>query len=380
MVTIREILTLKKFSKFRLIAGEDGLDRKVVRGAFIDYESTENLKEDDITHEMMFSNLPMIKGHPEQIVDYVEALIDSGTACFAIKTTLFKEIPQEAIDLANKHNYPLFMFDDIFLDKLILDIDKLVNERLQLAKKVALIEKIQRGHLSNDEIRACVLELNRHFYKQILVYLIKKTEVNAIRFDIELARSLLGRSALIIPIDDKYMIIFSSELNTINKYVIVQKLGLKSENYHIGVSSVSSDHGRLGQLINESKIALKYTCFRDAFLKSFSDLGIYQILIPMLDQPTSTYFYEDIIRKIIDYDNTHQSDLLKTTIAYIQSDGNIKKTAESLFQHNNTIRFRIRKMKEIINLDEFVGVQYETLALAIHLYELDKKRYKFRSL
>jgi hypothetical protein len=380
MVKIHEILVLKNFGSFRLIAGANGLDRMISIGGFIDHESVEELKESNLKNQMIFSNLPMIKGHPEEIVNYVEALILAQTECFALKTNLFKEFPEEAIELANKHDYPLFLFDEIFMDQLIRDVDQVVNLGRLLAKKIEIIEKIQSGKLSSYEIKNCAYEMNRYFKERIMVCLMKRSETNTAMFDIKTARTILGKNASIIPIDDTYMVIYSSHDEDIEENTVIQKLGLKPENYHIGVSTIANDLGLLGQLINESRTALKYAFYKDESVISYKSIGIYQILIPLLDQPAYGNFYHDMVEKIHEYDKLHQSDLFTSAVAYINSDGDIKKTAELLYQHVNTVRYRIRKLKSILELENYPGMQYETLALAIHLYELDKNRYKLNLL
>lgn len=122
-VTIHEILSLKKFNTFRLVAGANGLSRKVIRAGFIDHEMPVELSNVLFEGEMIFSNLPMIKDKPEIIIEYTQALIKAKCAGFAIKTTFFKSIPEDAIILANDNNFPLFLFDDTYIEKLILDID-----------------------------------------------------------------------------------------------------------------------------------------------------------------------------------------------------------------------------------------------------------------
>lgn len=205
-----------------------------------------------------------------------------------------------------------------------------------------------------------------------MVCYVKNTVKNKLAFDVDLAQKLLGQSATVVPIDEVYAIFYSSEQNEINKNVIVHKLGLKSENYHIGVSSSTSNHALMGQLINESILALKYSLYKDEFLNSYEDLGIYQLLMPTLSSPQLVKFHTSIISKILAYDEKHQSQLLETAIAYVHSDANIKETAATLYQHENTIRFRIRKIKEIVDFDAFKGAKYETFALAIHLHQLEK--------
>jgi DNA-binding PucR family transcriptional regulator len=112
----------------------------------------------------------------------------------------------------------------------------------------------------------------------------------------------------------------------------------------------------------------------------FSTLGVYQMLIPILDNKYVVHYYEQIVEKLVIYDSKHQSDLLETAVMYIKCDGDIKTTASALFQHDNTVRYRIRKINTLLSLDDMIGAKYETLAIAIHLYELNKKQNKFNLL
>ncbi len=370
MATLRDILKMDNMNQLRLLAGENGLDHLVVRAGIIDYESIQILRHENLTNEMLISNLPMIQGKSEMIKDYVQVLIEAGCACFAIKTSVFKEIPQDAIDLANTHDFPLFLFDDLYIDKMVIGIENYINNEKELLRHVELIKNIQKNAEASEKVMKYVAELNPHYYENLMVYKIRKKDLNTLNFDIELVRRLLGISTTVLPIEEDYLIIYSSQLHPIDKKTIVQKLGINEGLFTIGASTSSGNHHSLGKLINECDIALEFACYKDVFLASFEDAGIYQVLIPMLNQPVTKQFFGEIIERLKKYDDVHQSDLLKTAAAYIHSDGNIKKTAENLFQHENTIRFRIRKLKEVINYESFTGVQYETLALAIHFYEL----------
>lgn len=164
MVTVREIIKLDKFNQFRLVAGESGLDNLVIRGGIIDYESIENLKQDNLEKEMLLSNLPMIKNQPELIFSYIAELIESKVACFAVKTSLFKEIPREAIDLANQHEFPIFLFDEFFLDKLVIDIDRFVDSEHQLYRKKAIINQMLDNQFDEDKIKRLTNDFNKYFW------------------------------------------------------------------------------------------------------------------------------------------------------------------------------------------------------------------------
>ena len=129
----------------------------------------------------------------------------------------------------------------------------------------------------------------------------------------------------------------------------------------------------MGRAILESRYALEYSSLKEISLSSFGDLGIYQILLPNVNNPWFYSYYESMIQRILRYDEKNDTDLLYTAQIYVQCDTNIQKTAEKLYQHVNTVRYRIKKIKEILNVNALEGMMYESLALAIHLYELHNR-------
>jgi DNA-binding PucR family transcriptional regulator len=75
----------------------------------------------------------------------------------------------------------------------------------------------------------------------------------------------------------------------------------------------------------------------------------------------------------MNYDKNKGTDLLNTAIVYVESEGNINTTSEKLFQHKNTIRYRIRKINELLGSNQVEGMAYETLAIAIRLYLINSR-------
>ena len=55
-------------------------------------------------------------------------------------------------------------------------------------------------------------------------------------------------------------------------------------------------------------------------------------------------------------------------ISYIKNNGDYVKTSEELFQHSNTVRYRIRKAEQLLNLPE--NTANEEMAIVIRSYLL----------
>lgn len=92
--------------------------------------------------------------------------------------------------------------------------------------------------------------------------------------------------------------------------------------------------------------------------------------MPFIDNDWIQEYSERILRPLIDYDTKYHTQILETAIAYIEKDQSIKRTAEALYQHDNTIRYRIKKMKEILDMTHLEGSFNEQLSIAVKIYLL----------
>ena len=95
----------------------------------------------------------------------------------------------------------------------------------------------------------------------------------------------------------------------------------------------------------------------------FSSLGVYQLLVQLEEFPTVRSFTDQVIGPLVDYDEQHNSSLVKTIDAYFDHHGNISQTAESLFIHRNTLLYRLERIQELTGHD----LNQSNMRLALHL-------------
>ncbi|WP_432407887.1 PucR family transcriptional regulator [Wukongibacter sp. M2B1] len=381
-LTVHEALKLDALKRFRLIAGMNGLDRKITRAGILDHEVGKQVSDTVQVGEFIFSNLLAIRDKPEMIVDFVKHLIDAQAACFAIKTIYFKEIPEDAIELAHKHRLPLFLFDETYVETLILEIDKAINIQNHEQHIKLIIDQISGCNLNEFRIRELAYEINRNFKKNFIVYFAREAEVdgenNTQLFNSSNLRQFLGESCSVISYRNGYLIIATYD-NDEREYIkkasesSLRVSGLLDGKYRLGISEIQNDLGALGRAIDESKYAYDFASLHDMKQATFLNMGIYQVLIPIINDPWVYSFYKRMIDKLIYYDQDKGTDLLNTAIAYVESEGNIQATSKKLFQHTNTIRYRIRKINEILDSTRLKGMSYETLAVAIRLHLINSK-------
>ena len=61
--------------------------------------------------------------------------------------------------------------------------------------------------------------------------------------------------------------------------------------------------------------------------------------------------YPDKLKKILEYDNANDSTLIPTLEKYLENQGSLIMTAESMNIHKNTVTYRINKIKSLLDLD-----------------------------
>lgn len=80
---------------------------------------------------------------------------------------------------------------------------------------------------------------------------------------------------------------------------------------------------------------------------TFEELGIVRFLCELKDYEPLKDFYQEIFGELLEYDRENKTELVETLRAYFACDRNIKKTAEKLFMHKNTVAYRMQKIKQL---------------------------------
>ena len=62
-------------------------------------------------------------------------------------------------------------------------------------------------------------------------------------------------------------------------------------------------------------------------------------------------FYAETVAPLAAYDEQYETELVGTIEAYLENDGNVTPTAERLFTHRHTIRYRLERAKELCGHD-----------------------------
>jgi sugar diacid utilization regulator len=100
---------------------------------------------------------------------------------------------------------------------------------------------------------------------------------------------------------------------------------------------------------------------------AFEDTGAYRLLLPAMSEDPGELerFYAETIEPLVAYDEQYETELLRTVEAYLDNDGNVAATAQQLFTHRHTIRYRLERAKELCGHDVTSTAGREKLGLGL---------------
>ena len=120
----------------------------------------------------------------------------------------------------------------------------------------------------------------------------------------------------------------------------------------VGAGRIYKDPTEIFRSYQESKVALALGRIMNikGITPSFSELGLTRILYNH-DHQELLEFYKETLGELERYDSEQNSDFLNTLEKYLLYQCDLKMAADVLFLHPNTLRYRLKKIEEILDMD-----------------------------
>jgi len=132
------------------------------------------------------------------------------------------------------------------------------------------------------------------------------------------------------------------------------RAGLPGHTFAIGRSRVATDPLDLHRAANEALLAVNVAeGDEERPLLAFEQTGAYRLLLSAMSEDPGELqrFYAETVEPLVAYDEQYETELVRTVEAFLDNDGNVVGTAQKLFTHRHTIRYRLERVRELSGLD-----------------------------
>ncbi|MDO5301572.1 MAG: PucR family transcriptional regulator [Tissierellia bacterium] len=381
-LSLKKILTLPVLQEFTPVAGMGGLDRIVNTTAILDYEPL----RDDFhntsfgTGCVVLTSLLFAKENPELILPTIQWLDSQDVSAIAYKDVLVDRLPHEVIQYCEEKKLPLFRFHNAHFENIIYSI----MDAIQLEDREVLTEKhlheMIHMLMPRNDVASISSKLRMDFGDYYICYYFYPMDGLS---DISMGRLLketylrhdIRERSIISSYKKGYFFLTSGNDPTESFYnSLVREIFPEGElkKLRVGISQILEDKTSLDLAFRQSYFAYIGSKIIGLDHCNYDQIGTLQFFVPHANTPDFDRFASGILNKI-----SVDNEFLETAVAFVDNNGNIKDTAKACYCHPNTIRYRIKRMKNFLGLSldgEFEI--YEILSSAIKIKRLQESMSK----
>lgn len=370
-IALREVLELLPPNSVNMLAGDKNLHRLVTGVTLIETPDAGDWVKGG---ELLLTTGYIFKDAPQNMIELIKQLHRKKTAALGIKLNRYLEsLPPQIITLAQELDFPIFT---ILTEKpTFLDIISRVYERIEKQKALQNVqEKILDTYLKEILLQENLNPKKEIIYEEAWLPKISPEKPKAIfllqsKFFKEnpalykkICYETTG-SQLVTHLqkDQLALIIEISASDNPTKEVALQKATSLQESYKslhptdkliIGISSFYTDLLKLHLALVEAEksLTIGLAVWPKDTIFHYDDLGFYRLIVNQTDSEELKAFYRDTLEPLVAYDKNNQTFLVPTLEAYLKNNGNITSTAQNLFVHYNTVKYRLEQIEELLEI------------------------------
>ncbi|WP_430884241.1 PucR family transcriptional regulator [Fusibacter sp. JL216-2] len=373
-IQLKEILKLDILKTFKSATGDVGLDREISKVGILDHELGHVISDNFNPGELVLTNLMYIKDDLSQLEDIVYRLIQAEVGALAIKTLYLKSLPEAVREIAQTNAFPIFFYDEVYYEDVITELAAYMKKTDELHNQLKHVYALKEDKLERDDVRKLAYKINQNFRDYVIVLIMKIYEQDTSRhLSMYLCNQILGKFHKCLMDESHVYIVLSFDEAIRDRSIIgnlLEATGLDKLKTYAGQSCVRflSD---LDKAVQEAHHASQYAVLYDKKdLQTFETIGMYQMLMPLEKNVWVQAYYDKVIDPILAYDEKNGSDLLLTAQIYVENGCDVKKTAQALYQHGNTIRYRLDRIKTLLEGIVEKHLIDQELALVIRLHKV----------
>jgi Sugar diacid utilization regulator len=391
MISVKNILQLPALKSLEIVAGQSGIENKV---GYVTVMEVPDIIRWLQGNDFLITSLYSVREDVKVQCSLIEELSKSSCSCVAIKTGQYvKDISEELKQTADECGLPLIKipYDVPYIDIIMTIMTSILEEKnmdaiIEKYIKDVIFDSYDDESLMIERGRPLGILVEENFYISMNFSFPKGFEPNQKDMDnlVRAGKTLahftshhseISYDALLFMKNHISVIFESLSREAIIKSLsFIEKEALKQLQYYLPDIPIKVGFGT----IEKNLQGIKHTYFNS--LKAIRTGNLFQ-------PEERVYYYEDmemycILNNIITDDTKEFShkilnkitskEIRNTLNAYYECNANIEKTAERLYMHKNTIKYRLLKIQEMTGLDIKNNDENFKLYLAVLIDKIHK--------
>lgn len=383
-MTCEDMLNIKEFKDLKILGGHNGLNREIswvyFADPFMNNELTDSFQSWVNGNEIIVITARTFLTDIEKSLEILWLANKNNLAGAVLDEGLCQ---QEYIDFANSNNFPLI---EMPLTLRAIDFSQIMCSRLVKEKnnentlEHILSSILYTGYESEEELmlnalyygfdlkqpcQVAVYDINNfkgyikehnltdeEDIKKIINFFTRTIKNEFKQFGFKHIMTNLRQDALTLLYYSRYM--NNDILHNINTEIQHSlNYAYPDLKFSVGIGETANSIHQIKDSFSQASSTVKLVpvLSKDSPALFFKDLGLYSLLFNVKDTSSLERFSHNILGVLIEYDNLNNSNLYETFEVFLDNNKSITDTAEKLFIHRNTLRYRLTKIKSLLNDD-----------------------------
>ncbi len=383
-ITLKDLYSESKDKyNLKLLTDTSTLDNVVSWFHFMEDEST----IDFIRGNEIIVTTGLGSKNEKWLDDLIKGLIEKHASGLIVNIGQYiLTIPEHTIQLCNENNFPLFTIPwKIHLVDIMQDYCNRIikaehsksnvcaaffNAIFSPSQKDSYVPCLkQTGYNLNGSFMILSIGLNKLLFK-------KTNEIKLKNFIMRLENKLNSQSIKysILVENTEFNIILNFIDNSTSQHHMQNLLADDLINYSeikcIGISSLVTSIENLSKAYTEACHS-KLECIKEnKTIIYYDDMGIDKLLLNINNTDILKNLYNKYLGPLNEYDMLHNTDYENILKIYLKNNCSIQAVSKKTYTHRNTINYRIKKIKEIINSQLDDSEEIFNFLLAFHIKDI----------
>ena len=411
MFQCKDLLSLTTMSQAKVIAGLGGME-KGIRWSY----KAENINFEKWVRgkELLIVSSPVTQRKNFDLYKTIEKAIELNMSCalLLIGENYVTQIDKNVIDLAENNDFPLFTMpwdvplldffeelghaisylddrkdiEDSLLAEIIfgncINTSSIEHKCRQMGYDLGVLEQVFVLHLyepnsketfnklkynddepsdectrknqriTNDQIRSYAQTLKEYFSECNYPAIVSCYGDRIIGF----MRNCADDRKKIIAIFERFDKFLQNDLNEIEYTLNIGETCENISKLQKSFQETSKTNSVLEHINRKNEIVF------------YDEIGFYRMLMSYENTAPMQQFANEVLSPIIQYEKKAHTQLMETMWAYFECDCNLQRTADKLFSHKNTVKYRLQRVEQLTGKSFSNRYQSQEIYNALMIY------------